>query len=124
MELVLRAHPGIDDCAVVGRQDHVAGEVPAAFVVKSATHPLLSSAEVRQHVAGWSFTKNSMNEVQAKSPRSKSSAAGSSLFPRFQEVVVERSQLFVYALDDCVRSSGAATAAETLLGSGAKWQGR
>ncbi|PAV92140.1 hypothetical protein WR25_26410 [Diploscapter pachys] len=52
VELVLRAHPGIDDCAVVGRQDHVAGEVPAAFVVKSANHPLLASAEVRQYVAG------------------------------------------------------------------------
>ncbi|KAK6765839.1 hypothetical protein RB195_025636 [Necator americanus] len=65
VELMLRAHPGIDDCAVVGRQDHVSGEyqltiaeslynqqVPAAFVVKSATHPLLSSAEVRQYVSG------------------------------------------------------------------------
>ncbi|RCN29720.1 hypothetical protein ANCCAN_24515 [Ancylostoma caninum] len=53
VELMLRAHPGIDDCAVVGRQDHVSGEqVPAAFVVKSQTHPLLSSAEVRQYVSG------------------------------------------------------------------------
>ncbi|KIH56699.1 AMP-binding enzyme [Ancylostoma duodenale] len=26
VELMLRAHPGIDDCAVVGRQDHVSGE--------------------------------------------------------------------------------------------------
>ncbi|GMR60462.1 hypothetical protein PMAYCL1PPCAC_30657, partial [Pristionchus mayeri] len=52
VELILRAHPGIDDCAVVGRQDHVSGEVPAAFVVKSASHPLLSSAEVRQYVSG------------------------------------------------------------------------
>lgn len=52
VELVLRAHPGIDDCAVVGRQDHVTGEVPAAFVVKNAGHPLLASAEVRQYVSG------------------------------------------------------------------------
>ncbi|WKY16719.1 hypothetical protein Q1695_001385 [Nippostrongylus brasiliensis] len=52
VELTLRAHPGIDDCAVVGRQDHVAGEVPAAFVVKNAAFPLLSSAEVRQYVSG------------------------------------------------------------------------
>ncbi|VDM74932.1 unnamed protein product [Strongylus vulgaris] len=58
VELMLRAHPGIEDCAVVGRQDHVSGEslfnqqVPAAFVVKSPTHPLLSSAEVRQYVSG------------------------------------------------------------------------
>uniref|UniRef100_A0A1I7X7G8 AMP-binding domain-containing protein n=1 Tax=Heterorhabditis bacteriophora TaxID=37862 RepID=A0A1I7X7G8_HETBA len=52
VELILRAHPGIDDCAVVGRQDHVAGEVPAAFVVKSSSHPLLASAEVRQYVSG------------------------------------------------------------------------
>ena len=48
----MRTHPGIDDCAVVGRQDHVSGEVPAAFVVRNPHHPLLSSAEVRQHVAG------------------------------------------------------------------------
>ncbi|KJH46016.1 AMP-binding enzyme [Dictyocaulus viviparus] len=27
VELILRCHPGIDDCAVVGRQDHVSGEV-------------------------------------------------------------------------------------------------
>ncbi|UMM41338.1 hypothetical protein L5515_017642 [Caenorhabditis briggsae] len=52
VELVLRAHPGIDDCAVVGRQDHVTGEVPAAFVVKNSGHPLLASAEVRQYVSG------------------------------------------------------------------------
>uniref|UniRef100_A0A1I7ZL45 AMP-binding domain-containing protein n=1 Tax=Steinernema glaseri TaxID=37863 RepID=A0A1I7ZL45_9BILA len=52
VESVLRSHPGIDDCAVVGRQDHVAGEVPAAFVVKNVAHPLLASAEVRQHVSG------------------------------------------------------------------------
>ncbi|KAF8354406.1 mec-18 [Pristionchus pacificus] len=52
VELILRAHPGIDDCAVVGRQDHVSGEVPAAFVVKSASHPLLSTAEIRQYVSG------------------------------------------------------------------------
>ncbi|KAF1747759.1 hypothetical protein GCK72_024225 [Caenorhabditis remanei] len=52
VELVLRAHPGIDDCAVVGRQDHVTGEVPAAFVVKNSAHPLLASAEVRQYVSG------------------------------------------------------------------------
>ncbi|KAE9554232.1 hypothetical protein FO519_002531 [Halicephalobus sp. NKZ332] len=52
VEAVMRTHPGIDDCAVVGRQDHVSGEVPAAFVVRNPNYPLLSSAEVRQHVAG------------------------------------------------------------------------
>ncbi|KAK6032516.1 AMP-binding enzyme [Ostertagia ostertagi] len=53
VELTLRVHPGVDDCAVVGRQDHVSGEqVPAAFVVKNSAHPLLSSAEVRQYVSG------------------------------------------------------------------------
>uniref|UniRef100_A0A915BDG4 Uncharacterized protein n=1 Tax=Parascaris univalens TaxID=6257 RepID=A0A915BDG4_PARUN len=52
VENILRSHPGVEDCAVVGRQDHVSGEVPAAFVVKNAQHQLLASAEVRQHVAG------------------------------------------------------------------------
>uniref|UniRef100_A0A914XED9 Uncharacterized protein n=1 Tax=Plectus sambesii TaxID=2011161 RepID=A0A914XED9_9BILA len=52
VESVLRLHPGVDDCAVVGRPDHVAGEVPAAFVVRNVAHPLLASAEIRQYVAG------------------------------------------------------------------------
>ncbi|CAI4225654.1 unnamed protein product [Auanema sp. JU1783] len=52
VEQILRAHPAIDDCAVVGRQDHVSGEVPAAFVVRNANFPQLSSAEVRQYVSG------------------------------------------------------------------------
>uniref|UniRef100_A0AC35TYF5 UBIQUITIN_CONJUGAT_2 domain-containing protein n=1 Tax=Rhabditophanes sp. KR3021 TaxID=114890 RepID=A0AC35TYF5_9BILA len=52
VEGILREHPGIDDCAVVGRPDHMSGECPAAFVVKNAAYPLLSTAEVRQHVAG------------------------------------------------------------------------
>uniref|UniRef100_A0AC34QHU1 Uncharacterized protein n=1 Tax=Panagrolaimus sp. JU765 TaxID=591449 RepID=A0AC34QHU1_9BILA len=52
VEAVMRTHPGIDDCAVVGRQDHAAGEVPAAFVVRNPNYPTLASAEVRQHVSG------------------------------------------------------------------------
>uniref|UniRef100_A0A0N4Z9J3 AMP-binding_C domain-containing protein n=1 Tax=Parastrongyloides trichosuri TaxID=131310 RepID=A0A0N4Z9J3_PARTI len=52
VECIIREHPGIDDCAVVGRPDHVSGECPAAFVVKNHAYPLLSTAEVRQHVAG------------------------------------------------------------------------
>ncbi|KAI6177342.1 hypothetical protein M3Y97_00896500 [Aphelenchoides bicaudatus] len=52
VESTLRSHPGIEDCAVVGRQDHVSGEVPAAFVVKRNTHLMLSTSEIRQHVSG------------------------------------------------------------------------
>uniref|UniRef100_A0A0K0F2Q7 Acyl-CoA synthetase family member 2, mitochondrial (inferred by orthology to a human protein) n=1 Tax=Strongyloides venezuelensis TaxID=75913 RepID=A0A0K0F2Q7_STRVS len=52
IESIIREHPAIDDCAVVGRPDHVSGECPAAFVVKNSAFPLLSTAEVRQHVAG------------------------------------------------------------------------
>uniref|UniRef100_A0AC35FF73 Luciferase n=1 Tax=Panagrolaimus sp. PS1159 TaxID=55785 RepID=A0AC35FF73_9BILA len=52
VEAIMRTHPGIDDCAVIGRQDHVSGEVPAAFVVRNPQHSMLSSAEVRQFVSG------------------------------------------------------------------------
>lgn len=51
IESIIREHPAIDDCAVVGRPDHVSGECPAAFVVKNPAYPLLSTAEVRQHVS-------------------------------------------------------------------------
>ncbi|CAJ0946938.1 unnamed protein product, partial [Mesorhabditis belari] len=51
VEVILRSHPGIDDCAVVGRQDHVTGEVPAAFVVRNPSFSTLSSSEVRQFAA-------------------------------------------------------------------------
>lgn len=37
---------------MVGRQDHVSGEVPAAFVVKRSSHLMLSTSEIRQHVSG------------------------------------------------------------------------
>ncbi|CAD5222189.1 unnamed protein product [Bursaphelenchus xylophilus] len=52
VESNIRAHPGIEDCAVVCKQSHTAGEVPAAFIVKSSTNLVLSTAEVRQHISG------------------------------------------------------------------------
>ncbi|KAI6201992.1 hypothetical protein M3Y96_00901100 [Aphelenchoides besseyi] len=51
VERALRFHPGIEDCAVVSRQDNIANEVPAIFVVKRNSNPMLSTAEVRQHIA-------------------------------------------------------------------------
>ncbi|KAI6215616.1 hypothetical protein M3Y94_00406100 [Aphelenchoides besseyi] len=51
VERALRFHPGIEDCAVVSRQDHIVNEVPAIFVVKRNSNSMLSTAEVRQHIA-------------------------------------------------------------------------
>ncbi|VDN53181.1 unnamed protein product [Dracunculus medinensis] len=52
VETFLLTHPGIEDCAVIGRQDALLGEVPAAFVVKTSKYSQLSPADVRQHVFG------------------------------------------------------------------------
>lgn len=93
VELVLRAHAGIDDCAVVGRQDHVTGEVPAAFVVKNAQHPLLASAEVRQYVSGSNVKclKNETNwTFKEKLQLSKSCVVVCFSSRKFPEVYVER----------------------------------
>lgn len=48
----MKTHPGIDDCAVVGRRNHAAEELPAAFVVRNPQHINLSSSEIRQFVSG------------------------------------------------------------------------
>lgn len=53
VESILRSHPGIEDCAVVGRQEQMVGsETPAAFVVKSAKYQQLAPNEIRQYVGG------------------------------------------------------------------------
>lgn len=51
LEALLLAHPEIADCAVIGRADDEAGEVPVAFVVRKAGSAL-TEAEVLAHVAG------------------------------------------------------------------------
>ncbi|CAD5216565.1 unnamed protein product [Bursaphelenchus okinawaensis] len=51
VECNIRSHPGIEDCAVVCKQSHTIGEVPAAFIVKNSSNAVLSTAEVRQHIS-------------------------------------------------------------------------
>ncbi|XP_053671483.1 uncharacterized protein LOC128721693 [Anopheles nili] len=50
LEAVLLEHPAIKDCAVVGRPDQAAGQLPAAFVVLQPGASLTES-EVQQYVA-------------------------------------------------------------------------
>uniref|UniRef100_A0A182WW21 Luciferin 4-monooxygenase n=1 Tax=Anopheles quadriannulatus TaxID=34691 RepID=A0A182WW21_ANOQN len=50
VEAVLLTHPGIKDCAVVGRPDVAAGQLPVAFVVLQPGAKL-TETEVQQYVA-------------------------------------------------------------------------
>lgn len=43
LEALLLSHPDIIDCAVVGRQDAAAGELPTAFIVCRSGHSLDAS---------------------------------------------------------------------------------
>ncbi len=51
LEALLLGHPDIADCAVIGRPDEEAGEVPVAHVVRRPGSTL-TDAQVCEHVAG------------------------------------------------------------------------
>ena len=50
MEQVLVSHPGIDDAAVIGIPDTVAGEVPRAYVVRKDNK--LTESAIKKYVEG------------------------------------------------------------------------
>jgi long-chain acyl-CoA synthetase len=52
IEALLFEHPGVADVAVIGRPDLEAGEVPKAFVVRTASHPSLSEADLLAFAKG------------------------------------------------------------------------
>ncbi|MFN0114394.1 MAG: AMP-binding protein [Paracoccaceae bacterium] len=75
IEALLLTHPGIADCAVVGRADEEAGEVPVAHVV-AVKGRLLEEGEVKAHVARALATYKHLAEVRfveaiPKSPSGK-----------------------------------------------------
>jgi acyl-coenzyme A synthetase/AMP-(fatty) acid ligase len=49
LEEILRSHPDIDDAAVVGVPDDMAGELPRAFIVRR--RPDISEEDVKMFVA-------------------------------------------------------------------------
>ncbi|TWF75695.1 acyl-CoA synthetase (AMP-forming)/AMP-acid ligase II [Pseudonocardia hierapolitana] len=49
LEALLGAHPAVADCAVVGRPDEAAGEIPVAYVVRRRD---VEAVELIEHVAG------------------------------------------------------------------------
>uniref|UniRef100_A0A0N5ALA8 AMP-binding domain-containing protein n=1 Tax=Syphacia muris TaxID=451379 RepID=A0A0N5ALA8_9BILA len=51
VEKQLKAHPGIDDCAIVLRRNRSAKDLPTAFVVKNSQHSNLCPTEIRQFAA-------------------------------------------------------------------------
>ncbi len=62
LEGLLLGHPAIADCAVIGRLDDEAGEVPVAFVVLRAG-AALTEAEVQAHVAPQVATYKALRAV-------------------------------------------------------------
>ena len=51
LEALLLSHPDVDDAAVLGVPDEMAGELPKAFVVKKPTSDVTGEA-IQQFVAG------------------------------------------------------------------------
>ena len=51
LEALLLSHPGVQDAAVVGLPDEVAGELPKAFVVRKAGCDV-TEENLKQFIAG------------------------------------------------------------------------
>lgn len=62
LESILASHPGVRDCAVLGRPDPVAGEIPIAFVVaKSVKH--VTTDDLLTHVRNSVSAQRSPREI-------------------------------------------------------------
>ncbi|XP_066902502.1 uncharacterized protein [Halyomorpha halys] len=61
LEEILREHPGVADCGVVGRPDKRFGEVPVAFVVPSKKKP--TTKELQDYVAAKVAEYKQISEV-------------------------------------------------------------
>jgi len=64
IEALLLEHPGIADCAVIGKAHPEAGEIPKAFVVRRAGHPELSAEDVMAFTKGRLASYKTPGEVE------------------------------------------------------------
>jgi long-chain acyl-CoA synthetase len=64
IEALLLEHPAIADCAVIGKADPDAGEIPKAFVVRRAGHPALSAEDVMLFTKGRLASYKTPGEVE------------------------------------------------------------
>ncbi|KPJ20581.1 4-coumarate--CoA ligase-like 5 [Papilio xuthus] len=61
LETILRTHPKIMDCAVIGVPDHMTGEAPKAFVVAQKD---ITTDEIKQYVNNQLVAFKHIKEVQ------------------------------------------------------------
>ena len=69
LEMILIAHPGVADCAVIGVDDEEAGEVPQAFVVPDERRPRPKSSHAIRRRTGRALQAHPRNRDRRGDPK-------------------------------------------------------